>query len=319
MVPAGIGGDGGGSIRLPSSFCGLFGLKPQRGRISAAPNADLWRSLGVLGPLTRSVADSALIYDAVAGSVGGDRFSVADWQGTLVEAASTAPARLRIGLALTNPSGGPAADAETVAALHTTAQALRALGHTVVEITPKYPNVALPFMLQVLGGVSDEAARVEHPRLLEKRTQTMVRIARPLLRFTAAAERRGIATGDRFLASVFSDIDLLLMPTTPTPAVPVGQLDGRGFFSAMAAATPAASFTSIWNVMGNPAAAIPTGFSATGLPLSGQVVGPSDSEELVIALCAELERVQPWADRYPAMSAARSDEQGGTLARPTPA
>ncbi|MET0955262.1 MAG: amidase family protein, partial [Cryobacterium sp.] len=145
MVPAGIGGDGGGSIRLPSSFCGLFGLKPQRGRISAAPNADLWRSLGVLGPLTRSVADSALIYDAVAGSTAADRFTSTPWQGSLAAAAATPPAPLRIGLALKNPSGGPAADAETIAALRQTAVALRELGHEVVEITPKYPNVALPF------------------------------------------------------------------------------------------------------------------------------------------------------------------------------
>ncbi|WEO77949.1 amidase [Cryobacterium sp. SO2] len=299
MVPAGIGGDGGGSIRLPSSYCGLFGLKPQRGRISAAPNADLWRSLGVLGPLTRSVADSALIYDAVAGSTAADRFSAQPWTGSLAAAATTAPARLRIGLAVKNPGGGPAADAETTEALHRTARALRDLGHEVVEVTPAYPKLALPFMLQVLGGVSDEAARVEHPRLLEKRTRTMVRIARPLLAFSAAAERRGIADGERFLASLFDGIDLLLMPTTPTPAVPVGQLDGRGFWAAMAAATPTASFTSIWNVLGNPAAAIPTGFSVDGLPLSGQVVGPANSEELVIAVCAQLERVQPWADRRP--------------------
>ncbi|MET0955694.1 MAG: amidase family protein, partial [Cryobacterium sp.] len=124
-------------------------------------------------------------------------------------------------------------------------------------------------------------------------------IARPLLPFTGAGARRGLATGDKFLAELFDGIDLLLMPTTPTPAVPVGQLDGRGFWKAMAAATPASSFTSIWNVLGNPAAAIPTGFSADGLPLSGQLVGPADSEELVIALCAQLERAQPWADRHP--------------------
>jgi amidase len=305
MVPAGIGGDGGGSIRLPSSFCGLFGLKPQRGRVSAAPNADLWRSLGVLGPLTRSVVDSAVIYDAVSGSVDTDRFTSLPWRGTLSEAVSVDPPPLRIGLALKNPSGGPAADSETVAALQRTAHVLRELGHEVVDVVPKYPNVSLPFMLQVLGGVSDEAARVEHPLLLEKRTKTMVRIARPLLRFSAAAERRGIAAGERFLATLFDGLDLVLMPTTPTPAVPVGQLDGRGFWAAMAAATPAASFTSIWNVMGNPAAAVPTGFSEAGLPLSGQVVGPADSEELVVALCAQVERAQPWAHRRPEIAAQR--------------
>ena len=88
MVAAGIGGDGGGSIRLPSSWCGLYGLKPQRGRVSAAPNPDLWRSLGVIGPLARTVADSALLYDAVSGSTERDRFAAGPWEGSLAQAAA---------------------------------------------------------------------------------------------------------------------------------------------------------------------------------------------------------------------------------------
>ena len=302
IVPAGIGGDGGGSIRLPSSYCGLFGLKAQRGRISVAPNSDLWRSLGVLGPLTRSVADSALIYDAVAGTVAADRFSAPPWQGTLMEAATTDPQPLRIALALNNPTGGPDADAETIHALRVTTSKLQEFGHEIVELTPKYPSVKTAFLLQVLGGIRDEAARVEHPEFLERRTVTMARLGDRLNRLVPRAERRGIAEGKKFLKTFFTDIDLILTPTTPSPAVPVGQLDGLDFRKASAVATPVASFTSIWNLMGNPAAAIPTGMTASGLPLSGQVIGPAASEELVISLSAQIERAQPWAHRQPPMA-----------------
>ena len=90
MVAMGIGGDGGGSIRLPASWCGLYGLKPQRGRVSAAPHAALWRALGTAGPLTRTVADSALVYDVIAGTIEGDRYRAEPWSRSLVDAV-TAP------------------------------------------------------------------------------------------------------------------------------------------------------------------------------------------------------------------------------------
>lgn len=118
IVSAGIGGDGGGSIRLPASWCGLFGLKPQRGRVSAAPAPNLWRSLGTLGPLTRTVADSALIYDVVSGSLPDDSYRADPLGGSLLAAASAGLARpLRILLALQNPAGGPGPDTQTEAAL----------------------------------------------------------------------------------------------------------------------------------------------------------------------------------------------------------
>jgi amidase len=302
MVAAGIGGDGGGSIRLPSSWCGLFGLKAQRGRVSAAPNADLWRSLGTLGPLTRTVADSALIYDVIAGSTDRDRFSARPLSGALLDAArAAAPGRLRILVSAKNPTGGPRADAETRAALARTADVLRELGHQVVELDPRYPLMTAQFLLQVMCGVSDEATRVEHPERLERRTRTLVSLARPFLGLGAWAERSAQARGEAFLARLFADADLLITPTTPTPAAPVGQLTGLGFFRAMARATPVASFTSLWNVLGNPAAAVPAGFTAQGLPLSVQVVAPQNGEVALMALCAQLEQAQPWADRRPAV------------------
>ena len=299
MVAAGIGGDGGGSIRLPASWCGLYGLKPQRGRVSAAPNADLWRALGTIGPLTRTVADSALIYDTIAGTTDLDRFSAGEWDTTLEAAAATPPRPLRIMVSSKNPGGGKKADAATLAALASTAELLRGLGHTVVESDPKYPTVSIPFMVQVAGGVGDEILRVEHPEVLERRTVRIARLTRPGMRFGAWSERTLAKTSASFLGRLFADVDLLVTPTTPTAALPVGQLDGIGALRALVRAAAVSSYTSPWNALGNPAAALPAGFTADGLPLSVQIVGPANSEPLIVALSAELEAAGSWLDVRP--------------------
>ena len=300
MVAVGIGGDGGGSIRLPSSWCGLFGLKPQRGRVSLAPNADLWRSLGVIGPLARSVEDSALVYDVISGSTATDRFSAGPMASTMLDAARTPLSRrLRIMVSAKNPMGGPAADSDTLAALHSTADELRRLGHEVIDADPDYPSLGLPFQVQVAAGVRDEVRRVAHPEFLEQRTRTLLKLTGVGARLGRWGERTGRRRGARFLETLFSQIDLLLMPTTPTAALPIGQLDGVGALAATRKASGTASFTSMWNVCGNPAASVPAGFTESGLPLSVQVVGPTDGEPLVLALSAELEAARPWAQRRP--------------------
>lgn len=106
MVAAAIGGDGGGSIRLPSAFCGLFGLKPQRGRVSTAPNRNLWRGLGTLGPLTRSVEDSALVYDVITGTTGTDDYTAETLRTSFAESAASAPGPLRIAVSTRSPVRG---------------------------------------------------------------------------------------------------------------------------------------------------------------------------------------------------------------------
>lgn len=299
MVAAAIGGDGGGSIRLPSSFCGLYGLKAQRGRVSAAPNAHLWRSLGVIGPLTRTVEDSALINDAIAGALPLDAWRAPDWPMSLTEALAGEPGRLRIGF--TTRLGAARADDETIAALLATVEALREVGHLVTQVRPDFPEVSVAFMAQTAAGVAEEAERAEHPQLLEQRTRTLLKLTAALRGRAEWAERAGIAAGERFAADFFSGFDLLLMPTTPTPAVPVGQLDGLGAVAASAKATKASGFTSLWNVLGNPAAAIPSGFTADGLPLSVQLVGRPNDEPTVVQVSAQLEQVRPWAQARPAL------------------
>jgi amidase len=299
MVAAAIGGDGGGSIRLPASFCGLYGLKCQRGRTSAAPNAHLWRSLGVIGPLTRTVEDSALIYDAITGSTPTDAWQAKPLPMTLTQAYATPPGRLRIGLS--TRLGSAHADPETTAALLATAAALRELGHSVTQVKPPFPEVSVAFMAQTAAGVAEEAERAEYPELLEQRTRTLLKLTAALRGRAEWAERAGQAAAEEFATAFFGEFDLLLMPTTPTPAVPIGQLDGLGAVAATAKATKASSLTSLWNVLGNPAAAIPSGFSDDGLPLSVQLVGPPDGEPAIIQVSAQLEQARPWAQHHPTL------------------
>lgn len=310
IVPFAIGGDGGGSIRLPSSFCGLFGLKCQRGRVTASPNANLWQSLGVIGPLARFVADSALAYDVIAGGLPSDPWPAPPLARPLsdavrdavrgADAATDTPVpRLRIAVSAKNPAGGPTADRETLDALRATADALASLGHHVERVDPKYPTITYEFLAQTAAGVAEEASRADQPRLLESRTRRLLALTRPLRPLNASAIRRGIAMGKAFDRTFFGEYDLLITPTTPTPAVPIGQLDGCGAIAASLKAMGTSSYTAIWNVLGNPAAAVPTGFSRDGLPLSAQIIAPQNREDRILAIAAQLEQARPWADRRP--------------------
>ena len=146
MVAAAIGGDGGGSIRLPSAFCGLFGLKPQRGRVSTAPNRNLWRGLGTLGPITRSVEDSALVYDVITGTTGIDDYTAETLRTSFAESAASAPGPLRIAVSTRSPVRGVRPSPEVVAAVHSIAEMLSALGHHVEEHDPEYPDATAAFL-----------------------------------------------------------------------------------------------------------------------------------------------------------------------------
>ncbi|MPY79447.1 MAG: amidase [Actinophytocola sp.] len=302
MVAAALGGDGGGSIRIPSACCGLFGLKPQRGRVSTAPHPDLWLALGTAGPLTRSVADSALVYDVIRGSTDVDRWHADEPRMGFADAAATPPGTLRIGYSATPAIRGLRPDPEHVTALEHTATALRELGHDVREITPHYPDATAMFTPQFYGGVRDEAKLVERPELLERRTKQTLALARLM---PERAVRWSVANVDRFAAKanrVFDDVDLLLTPTIAHRPRPIGALDGANSLTAQLRSLPMIAYTALWNVAGNPAAAVPAGFGADGLPLSVQLVGKPHDEVSILQVAAQLETAHPWAQHRPALS-----------------
>lgn len=299
LAAGGFGSDGGGSVRIPAAWCGLFGLKTQRGRISAAPGEALWEALGAFGPITHRVIDAALLADAVRGNTATDRYRARDPRIGLVEAASSAPDRLRIGVSLRSPIRGVRLDGEHAAAVESTAQLLRELGHEVREVEPRYPDLTLAFGPQFYGGVRDEAGMVERPELLERRTKQTLAIARL---FPKPTVRLGVAWGERLSARLnrlFDSHDALLTPVTATRPRPIGTLDGLGTIRASARALPTIAYPTVWNVCGNPAASVPAGTAADGLPLAVQLVAAPHDEPTVLALARQIEDARPWTERRP--------------------
>jgi amidase len=294
MVPVAIGGDGGGSIRIPAACCGLFGLKPTRGRVTSDPAPHLWWALGTTGPLSRTVLDSALVYDVIRGNVAGDMFTASEPSTSFIAAAGTDPGRLRIGWSTRPVTRGVRPAPEHVAAVEETARVLTGLGHDVREVDPHYPDPTAAFVPQFFGGVRAESDAVEHFDRLEPRTRQVYRLGGWVSR---AVVDRAMAAGERVAAKanrVFEDIDVLLTPTIGPRPRAVGVLDHGGPVSAALKSSPMIAWTALWNVTGNPAASVPAGLAADGLPLAVQLVGRIGEETTLLGLAAQLERTRPW-------------------------
>ena len=299
MVPVGIGGDGGGSIRIPAAHCGLFGLKPTRGRVTMHPAAHGWFGLGTTGPLTRTVLDSALVYDVIRGNVAGDRFTAPEPSTSFIAAVGSAAGPLRVGWTTRSATPGIRPAPEHVAAVEKMAGVLRELGHEVRRVDPRYPDPTFPFLGQVWAGVREQAHAVEHYDRLEARTRQWCRLGswvgpKVLDRAMTAGERAAAKANRVFADDAGDGVDVLLTPTVgPRPRrVPV-----LGSGSAIAAglkAMPLIAWTAMWNVTGNPAASVPTGLGPDGLPVAVQLVGRVGEETTLLSLAAQVERARPW-------------------------
>jgi amidase len=297
MVPVAIGGDGGGSIRIPAACCGLFGLKPTRGRVTSAPMPHLWWALGTTGPLSRTVLDSALVYDVIRGNAAGDMFTAPEPDTSFIAAAGTEPGRLRIGWSTRPVTRGVRPAAEHVAAVEETARVLAGLGHDVREVDPHYPDPTAAFVPQFFGGVRTESDAVEHFDRLEPRTRQVYRLGgwvsqRVIDRALAAGER--VAARANRVFDREHGVDVLLTPTIGPRPREVGVLDRGGPVAAAWKSTPMIAWTALWNVTGNPAASVPAGLGADGLPLAVQLVGRIGEETTLLGVAAQLERTRPW-------------------------
>lgn len=299
MVAAALGGDGGGSIRIPAACCGLFGLKPQRGRVTSAPLPDLWLALGTMGPLARSVLDSALFYDVIRGATEVDRWRAQAPRMSFAEAARTAPPVLRIGYSAKPAVRGIRPDTEHVTAVLQTAEILAELGHQVLEVNPRYPDATAVFTPQFYGGVRAEADAVEHHELLERRTKQTLLLGKA---FPKPVVNWAVRHSDGFAAKanrVFERVDLLVTPVIAHRPRQVGALDGASSIMAQLRSLPMIAYTAVWNAAGNPAASVPAGFGSDGLPLAVQLVGRPHDEPTILQVAAQLETARPWADRRP--------------------
>ncbi len=289
LVPAATASDGAGSIRIPAACCGLFGLKTQRGLISTAPLPDVWSGLGVYGFLTRSVADSALLYEVATGR-------------PYLAATQRDPGRLRIALSLKIPPGVVARlGSEQRRATHETADLLRSLGHEVIERDPSYGLIGRNVMVRYLAGAHSEAQTMAHPARMERRTRRMVRLGaavRPLRRGAIGAQDADA----RRINAIFEHVDAILTPTLTAGPLPIGRFDGRGALRTFNGATGFVAFNPLWNHIGNPAAAIPAGFDGDGLPLSAHLAAAPHGEEMLLSLALQLETARPWATARPPVS-----------------
>jgi amidase len=301
LVGAALASDGAGSIRIPAAWCGLFGLKTQRGRVSMAPRARPWYGLSVNGVLTRSVADSALFYDVASGAIDSDHDRAPAPTIPFASAARTPPGPLRIAYSTRVPLGVISRlDADARRAFEETVALLRSLGHEVSEQDPDYGTDAIPAVLaRYLRGTHDDAAALAHPERLERRTRAMARMGGLIPRALLERLLAGEAELARRLNRVLEDHDVLLTPTTATPPPRIGRLQGRGALWTLNAVAGWVPYNGVWNVTGQPAASVPAGFGADGLPRGVQLVGRAGDEATLLSLAGQLEAERPWAQQRP--------------------
>jgi amidase len=299
IVPAATGSDGLGSVRIPAAWCGLVGVKPQRGRISTWPEPEAFNGLTCIGPLTRTVADAALLLDVLSGPHPGDLHTPPAPSEPFALTAARDPGPLRIALSLRAPfSGAPIRlDPEIHAATKRLADVLRKLGHDVVHEDPRYRLMGLTVVVRGQAGVHEWVRRVPDHSLLDPRTRGTARVGRLLKHTLGTLARRVEPLLQRRLGAIFDRADVVITPTTATPALPIGAHQSLSHWATDQLIARACPYAWPWNLLGWPAVNVPAGLNRDGLPLGVQLLGPANTEGRLLALAAQLERVERWHER----------------------
>jgi amidase len=318
MVPFAHAGDGGGSIRIPAGACGLFGLKPTRGRVSLGPDTgEAWAGLVARHVVTRSVRDSAVVLDVIAGAAVGDPYAAAPPARPFASEVGADPGRLRIGTLVAGSPGGLAAvDPDCTDAATDAAALLESCGHTVEAAYPDaLDDLALmvhfttllaastAYDLRTLGTI---AGRDLGPDDVEPLTWAQAELGRAVSADAYIDAVEALRAWSRRVARWWDPddggFDLLLTPTMAKPPAPLGEIRGDDADGALVAATPYAVFTLPFNVTGQPAMSVPLWW-ADGLPIGVQLVAATGREDLLFRVAAQLEAARPWIDRRPPVHA----------------
>jgi amidase len=303
LCPVSQGEDGGGSIRIPSSCCGLFGLKPSRGRVSSGPRlGEHWHGFSTMGPIGRTVADAAALLDVLSGYETGDPYTAVPPERPFAEEVGVDPGKLRIGFTTTNPNEIPP-DPTVVAAMEDAASLLESLGHHVEESSPDWidQELAPAFVQLIASGIA--VLDFLGPENMEPVNATLLNMARET---TSVQHMQALTKAHLFarrMVGFWNDFDILLTPTLALPPVPVGWIfEEEDPFMHLIRSGMFIPYTPAANVTGQPAASVPLYWTEEGLPIGVQLVGPAFGEGLLVRLASQLETARPWANKHPPVS-----------------
>lgn len=299
IVTAGIGSDGAGSIRIPAAWTHLVGIKPQRGRLSTHPWREAFYGLTVNGPIARTVKDAALLLDVLQGQHEEDVHRPA--RADLAEAADREPPRLRVGLSTRPPFLGiPSTLHPRIRqAVRDVGATLLRHGHYVEHREPGYvPSMGLGFLVRSTVGLDDWRRHLPRDTAYDVRTSGNADHGRRMRRLLGLA-RKAEARAARQVLKTFEHVDVFVAPTSAAPPLPVEAIDETSAWRTDQVIASACPYTWPWNVLGWPAVNVPAGFTDDGLPLGVQLMGPPESEPLLVSLAAQLESEHAWHRHVP--------------------
>jgi len=300
VLPLAHGTDGGGSIRIPASCCGLFGIKPSRGRVSPAPFTSGSLELSQSGPISVTVRDAAAFLDVLAGYEPGDAHWTPPPARPFLAEVGVDPGRLRIAYTAEPPIPCEI-DAQVAAVARTAADALAALGHEVVEATPPWVDGQMLDIFARLWAVGPALYPVSDPAHMEPLNRALAASAHDTSSVDYARAVLALQGAARRIVAFWNDVDVVLTPGLGKLPVPVGWIfepdDPWEQFRRGGELTP---FTPIVNVTGQPAAMVPFGV-VDGLPVGVQLIGGPAAESTLFRLAAQIEEAHPWADRLPSI------------------
>lgn len=302
MGPLAVGNDGGGSIRVPASLCGVYGIKPQFGRVPSWPRHNGWYTLNHEGPITRTVRDAAALLDIMAGPDERDWFSLPSEVGSYLEACDGEIKGMRIAWSPTPGYGR--VDPAVLERCQAAVRIFEELGGIVEEASPQIPNPDQIFLGIIVPRLLVQFEQ-ELPADFVEQMDPVVHAFLPLAEQMTVRDVFTAIYGDYavhdLLVAFFQQYELFLTPTLATPAYPSGI-----FGPSEVAGEPVSSplepfFTYPFNLTGQPAASIPVGFTDSGLPVGLQIVGRRFAEKTVLRASACFEAAHPWAERWPAL------------------
>ncbi len=303
LAPIAQGSDGGGSIRIPSSCCGLFGIKPARGRVSHAPAiGESAAGLSTDGPIARTVADAAGLLDVLAGYEVGDPYWAPPPERPFADEVGADPGKLRIAFTADNTLGSPV-DSDCMAALDDAAKLLESLGHTVEEAKPDWDDPeASSHFVKIWATLTAYYGDLPVDQM-EPLNRVLTEAARETNSLEYVRAEMGAQRLARHVVAFWNEFDLLLTPTLALPPVPVGWiLDEEDPWTQFVRSGQFAAFTPFVNLTGQPAVSVPLFWSDAGLPIGTQLVGRPADEATLFRVAAQLEEARPWADKRPPVS-----------------